>query len=96
MNEVISVFGLGKLGSTMLACFAHKGWNVIGRDVNEVFVDKINRGISPIYEPGVDELIKVNSDRISATMDSEYAVINSSISFVILSVALLIVIIFFL
>ena len=83
MKEVISVFGLGKLGCSMLACFANKGWNVIGVDINEGFVDKVNREISPIYEPDVDELIKVNSDRISATTDTEYAVINSSISFVI-------------
>ena len=83
MSEVVSVFGLGKLGCTMLACFAHKGWHVIGMDINEGFVNKVNRGISPIYEPGVDELIKVNSDRISATTDPGYAVINSSISFVI-------------
>ena len=83
MNEVISVFGLGKLGCTMLACFAYKGWQVIGMDINEEFVDKVNRGISPIYEPGVDELIKVNRDRISATNNPEYAVNNSSISFVI-------------
>lgn len=83
MNEVISVFGLGKLGCTMLACFAHKGWQVIGVDINEEFVDKVDKGISPIYEPGVDDLIKMNRDRISATTDPDYAVNNSSISFVI-------------
>ena len=46
MQEVISVFGLGKLGCTMLACFANKGWRVIGMDINKGFVDKVNRGIS--------------------------------------------------
>ena len=83
MNEQISVFGLGKLGCTMLACFAHKNWQVIGVDINEHFVDKINKGVSPIYEPGVDELIKENSDRISATTNAKHAINNSNISFVI-------------
>ena len=83
MKEIISVFGLGKLGCTMLACFAHKKWQVIGMDINEEFVNKVNEGKSPIYEPGVEYLIKVNSKRIKATTDTEYAVNNSSISFVI-------------
>jgi UDPglucose 6-dehydrogenase len=83
MNDVISVFGLGKLGCTMLACFAHKGWHVIGMDINENFVNKINNGDAPIYEPGVDALIKKNRDKIKATTDSKYAVDNSNISFVI-------------
>lgn len=83
MKERISVFGLGKLGSTMLACFAHKGWDVIGVDVNENFVNKINIAESPIYEPRVDELIKANKERITATLDYEYAIINSDISFII-------------
>lgn len=82
-NEKLSVFGLGKLGCTMLACFAHKGWNVIGMDINKEFVDKINDGLSPIFEPGVDLLIKNNKDHIEATTNAGYAVENSNVSFVI-------------
>lgn len=82
-DNTISVFGLGKLGCTMLACFAHKGWNVIGEDINPVFVNKINLGESPIYEPGVDELISRNRERIRATANAEEAIRNSFISFVI-------------
>jgi len=83
MKEKLSVFGLGKLGCTMLACFASKGWQVIGMDVNELSVDTINKGESPIYEPGVKELIGKYKDNISATSDTEYAVRNSDVSFVI-------------
>jgi UDPglucose 6-dehydrogenase len=83
MKETISVFGLGKLGCTMLACFAHKGWNVIGMDINEDFVEKINNGVSPIYEPGVNELISSHMNNIEATTDPEYAINNSQISFII-------------
>ena len=81
--KTLSVFGLGKLGCTMLACFAHRGWQVIGIDVLEASVDKVNRGESPIYEPGVDELLKANKDRIRATKSVEDAVLNSEASFVI-------------
>jgi len=82
-KEVLSVFGLGKLGCTMLACFAHKGWQVIGMDINEDFVQKVNDGLSPIYEPRVDELIKNNKERITATTIASDAVKNSNVSFVI-------------
>ena len=82
-EQRLSVIGLGKLGCTMLACFAHKGWSVVGMDINEDFVDKINRGISPIYEPGVDELIKKNKERITATCDPIEAVMKSNVSFII-------------
>ena len=83
MEQSISVFGLGKLGCTMMACFAHKGWNVIGVDVNRATVDKVNNGESPIYEPGVAEMIRANRERISATIDPLYAASNSSVSFII-------------
>lgn len=83
MKERLSVFGLGKLGCTMLACFASKGWQVIGMDVNKLSVDTVNKGKSPIYEPGVNELIGKFKDNISATSDTEYAVRNTDVSFVI-------------
>lgn len=83
MKSNISVFGLGKLGCTMLACFAHKGSNVIGVDILEDSVSKINNRTSPIYEPGVDDLIKKNSERIRATIDVNDAIANTSASFII-------------
>jgi len=83
MKERLSVFGLGKLGCTMLACFASKGWQVIGMDVNKLSVDTINKGKSPIYEPGVNDLIVTYKDNISATIDTKFAIINSDVSFII-------------
>lgn len=82
-KETLSVFGLGKLGATMLACFAHKGWNVIGVDVLRENVNSINNGHSPIYEPHVDDLIGIHKDKIQATIETEYAVLNSDASFII-------------
>jgi UDPglucose 6-dehydrogenase len=82
-TKKISIFGLGKLGSSMLACFAQKKWDVIGVDIDELNIQKINNSISPIFEPGVDQLIKDNQKNITATLDHSYAVQNSSISFVV-------------
>jgi len=81
-KETLSIFGLGKLGSTMLSCFAYKGWKVIGVDVVQENVDAINDGKSPIFEPRVGELINDNKELIEATTDVEYAVLNSHASFV--------------
>jgi len=83
MNDRISVFGLGKLGSAMLACFAHKGWQVIGVDIDEEVVRKVNQGESPVYEPGVGPLIRDNKARIKATLDCSYAIMETDISFII-------------
>lgn len=82
MALILSVHGLGKLGCTMMACFASKGWDVIGIDVNESTVAKINRGESPIFEPGVDDLIKANRSRITASTDP-FAAAKASVSFII-------------
>ena len=83
LSNTLSVFGLGKLGSSMLVSFAHQGWNVIGVDINEDNVEKINKGITPIEEPLVQEYLTKNADKISATIDAEYAVKNSSTSFIV-------------
>lgn len=83
IENTISVFGLGKLGATMLACFAHKGWNVIGVDINQENVNKINQGMSPIYEPRVEDLIMANKECITATTYGAGAVMDSFASFII-------------
>lgn len=67
----------------MLVSFAHMGWNVIGVDINEDYVEKINHGTSPIEELLVQEYLTENADRISATVDADYAVKSSSVSFVV-------------
>jgi hypothetical protein len=56
MIEAISVFGLGKLGAPMAACFAAKGFRVVGVDVDERKVQAINRGEAPIFEPRLSDI----------------------------------------
>ena len=80
----LSVFGLGYVGCVSAACFANKGDEVIGVDVNEVKVDIINSGRSPIVEPGIEELISAaaKQGKLRATSDANDAVANSDVSLV--------------
>ena len=79
----LSVIGLGKLGSPMVACFAAKGHRVIGVDVNERFVRLLNEGKPPVSEPGLEDLLKQASGRLRATTDIAEAVALSDITFMI-------------
>ena len=83
MSSSISVFGLGYVGTVTATCLAHKGHNVIGVDLSLAKVEAMQAGRSPIVEPRVGNLISEchAADRLHATSDSEYAVLNSEISF---------------
>ena len=83
MNQSISVFGLGYVGTVTAACLANKGHKVIGVDLSPAKVAAIHSGHSPIVEPGVSDLILQShtEQNLLATSDSEYAVLNSDISF---------------
>lgn len=80
----ISVFGLGYVGSVLVACLADNGHKVIGVDVNPIKVNIINEGRTPIIEQGLGELIckGVAEGRIRATTDTVKAVLDSEISIV--------------
>ncbi|MGI0489603.1 UDP-glucose dehydrogenase family protein [Pantanalinema rosaneae CENA516] len=82
-QQTVSVIGLGKLGSPMVACLAEKGYSVIGVDVNPVFVEQINQGKAPVEEPGLAEMLDRNRDRIRATTDYAEAVAGSNATFII-------------
>jgi len=79
----ISVIGLGKLGLPMALCFAHKGFNVIGMDLDKNIVQAVNSRKSPIYEPGINYLMRNITGSLIATQDYENAVENSDITFVV-------------
>jgi nucleotide sugar dehydrogenase len=82
-KQRISIIGLGKLGSPMLASFAAKGHKVIGVDINSNFVQALNKGKAPVFEPQLAEYISANKERISATQDYEKAILNSDITFIV-------------
>lgn len=87
MEEIksISVVGLGKLGLCTAACFASKGFKVIGLDIDAEKIEKINRGISPIQETGLDSLIKKAKINLKATQDYKKAILSTDVTFVVVA-----------
>jgi UDPglucose 6-dehydrogenase len=79
----ISVIGLGKLGLCLAAVLADRGFTVIGVDIDEDKIDSVNRGQSPIFEPGLGRLIRSNRNSLSATSDYDTAVRRTDASFVV-------------
>jgi GDP-mannose 6-dehydrogenase len=78
----VAVFGLGYVGSVSAANFAADGHDVVGVDVNTVKVAAVNRGQSPIVEPGLDALLKsgVDSGRLRATTSTPEAIAETDMS----------------
>lgn len=83
MTTSVSVFGLGYVGTVTAACIAHKGNEVIGVDVSASKVEMLARGLSPIVEPQVGDLLEQAhaSGRLRATSDARTAISESAMSF---------------
>jgi GDP-mannose 6-dehydrogenase len=80
----ISVFGLGYVGSVTAACFADKKHRVIGVEVNPDKLALFRKGKSPLFEPGLAELLTktCKAKTFSATNSAKEAVLGSDISFI--------------
>ena len=80
----ICVIGTGYVGLVVGACFAEMGNFVICVDNDEEKLKKLKNGIVPIYEPGLEDLIKFNvgEKRLSFSSDLEMAVKNSLVCFI--------------
>lgn len=84
MKRKVSIFGLGYVGSVTAACFAHKGHEVVGVDINSEKVALLDSGRSPIVEAGMEELAESchRACRLHATSDLESAVLRTEISLI--------------
>ena len=80
----ICVIGTGYVGLVAGTCLAEMGNNVICVDKDTNKLAKLEQGIIPIYEPGLEELIKANvaEGRLSFTSDLDMAVKKSLVCFI--------------
>ncbi len=78
----IAVFGAGYVGLVTGACFAELGHDVVLRDVLPEKIDALLAGEIPIYEPGLDELVASNRDRMRFTTDVAEAIEGAELVFV--------------
>ncbi len=80
----ICVVGVGYVGLVTAACFADLGNCVVALDVDEQRVENLKKGIMPIYEPGLEELVKRNTraGRLSFTTDYAAALKGAEFAFI--------------
>lgn len=80
----ITMVGTGYVGLVTGTCFANSGNQVTCLDVDTRKIEKLNNGISPIYEPGLDELIQRNAKagRLKFTTDKTAAYADAQIVFI--------------
>lgn len=80
----ICVIGTGYVGLVVGTCLAEMGNNVICIDNDKRKLDLLEKGIVPIYEPGLEDLIKVNvgEKRLQFSSDLKYGVENSQVCFI--------------
>ncbi len=80
----IAMIGVGYVGLVSGACFAEAGQNVICMDVDPQRINGLRQGVIPIYEPGLEEVVRRNvaAGRLAFTTDLTEAVSQSQVIFI--------------
>jgi UDPglucose 6-dehydrogenase len=78
----VAVFGAGYVGLVTGACFAELGHDVAVRDVLPEKIDALRRGEVPIFEPGLEELLRRNAERLRYTLDVREALDGADFLFI--------------
>lgn len=80
----ISIIGVGYVGLTTATVFAELGNDVIGTDVDKEKIENLNKGIMPIFEPGLKELVERNTkeNRLKFTQYNKEAIKHGDVIFI--------------
>ncbi len=80
----ISIFGTGYVGLVTGACLAEVGHDVICMDVDQGKIDQLNNGILPIWEAGLDDIVRRNREdgRLRFTTDADQVVAHGLIQLI--------------
>jgi UDPglucose 6-dehydrogenase len=80
----ITVVGVGYVGLVTAACFADLGNKIVALDSDEVRIENLKRGVMPIYEPGLEELVTRNmaAGRLAFTTSYEEALREAEFAFI--------------
>jgi UDPglucose 6-dehydrogenase len=80
--EPVGVIGVGWVGLVTAACFAELGHKVVARDILPEKVEALSRGEVAIHEPGLEDLLRRNAERITFTTDMNELLESARLLFV--------------
>jgi UDPglucose 6-dehydrogenase len=80
----ITIFGTGYVGLVTGACLADVGHDVLCVDIDQAKIDKLKQGFIPIYEPGLDSVVKhcYEEGTLNFTTSAEQAVAHGQLQFI--------------
>src|SRR5213082_752934 len=78
----IGIFGAGWVGLVTGACLAELGHDITIRDVVPEKIETLRSGHVPIFEPGLDDLLQKNAERIHYTLDVREAIEGADLLYV--------------
>jgi UDPglucose 6-dehydrogenase len=82
----LSVIGVGYVGLVTGTCFADLGHRVICVDVDQAKIDKLRSGVMPIYEPGLEEMVRRNAQAGRLVFSTSYEEALTGVEFAFIAV----------